>query len=228
MTLKYSQSSWTWLLLFLLLLAPSSAWAEDSKSAATVEKADKGVISLFDGETLKNWKSTAFGSEGEVSVKDGCLRLDKGKPMTGITWTGEALPKVNYEITWEARRVDGSDFYCALTFPVKEDPCTFVVGGWGGKLCGLSSINYQDASENETTRFQEFEQGKWYKFKLRVTEKKIETWLDEKSLADVDYTDKKLTIRLEVERSKPLGFSTYRTLGEIRKVQLKKLTATPE
>ena len=58
--------------------------------------------------------------------------------MTGITWTNE-VPTNNYEISLEAMRVEGSDFFCALTFPVGNDPCSFIVGGWGGGVVGLSS-----------------------------------------------------------------------------------------
>ena len=34
--------------------------------------------SLFDGKTLKNWKSTNFGGEGKVSVENGVLVLVQG------------------------------------------------------------------------------------------------------------------------------------------------------
>ena len=33
---------------------------------------------------------------------------------------------------------------------------TLVLGGWGGSLCGLSSLDYMDASENQTTTFVSF------------------------------------------------------------------------
>ena len=57
----------------------------------------------------------------------------------------------DYEVTLEAMRVDGNDFFCGMTFPAGKDPCTLIVGGWGGTVVGLSSINGMDASENETT-----------------------------------------------------------------------------
>ncbi|MBN2588491.1 MAG: hypothetical protein JXA96_01410 [Sedimentisphaerales bacterium] len=60
--------------------------------------------------------------------------------MQGIYWTGP-LVTMSYEITLEAMRVEGSDFFCGLTFPVDENPCTLIPGGWGGTLCGLSCIN---------------------------------------------------------------------------------------
>ncbi len=73
---------------------------------------------LFDGKTLTHWNSTRFGGEGDVDVEEGVIRLDFGQPLTGITYQGNDLPKNNYEIQLEAKRVDGLDFFCALTFPV--------------------------------------------------------------------------------------------------------------
>ena len=90
-----------------------------------------------------------------------------GSYATGITWNGPIV-RMDYEISLDAMRVDGSDFFCALTFPVGENPCTLVLGGWGGTLCGLSNLDYYDASENETTTFYAFEKNTWYHVRLRV------------------------------------------------------------
>ena len=106
--------------------------------------------------TLGEWKKTAFGGEGDVVVEDGQILIDAGNPMSGITWKGKC-PKMNYELSLEAQRVSGSDFFCGLTFPVGDDPCSFICGGWGGGVVGLSSLDGNDASENETTKYQEFE-----------------------------------------------------------------------
>jgi len=120
-------------------------------------------------------------------------------------------------------RVEGHDFFCGLTFPVGEKPCTLVLGGWGGSLCGLSSIDSFDASENETTKMMSFENGKWYRVRLRVVPDRIQAWLDDEDLVDVDITGKTLSIRLEVEESQPLGIATWNTAGAVRNIKLKKL-----
>ena len=190
--------------------------AEDTVAA-------KGV-SLFDGKTLTGWKKTAFGGEGDVEVEDGRIVMRAGNPMTGITWTGD-YPKMDYEISLEAMRVDGSDFFCGLTFPVGAAPCTFVVGGWGGGVIGLSSINGMDASENETTRYQEFVNGRWHKIRVRVTKDKIESWLDDKQMADVETTDRKISIRPEVELSRPLGIACFATTAALRDIKVLRLNA---
>jgi hypothetical protein len=178
--------------------------------------------SLFDGKTLAGWKKTEFGGEGDVDVEDGRIVMRAGNPMTGITWTG-AYPRMDYELSLEAMRVDGSDFFCGLTFPVGDSPCTFIVGGWGGGVIGLSSINGMDASENETTRYQEFENGKWHKIRVRVTKDKIESWLDDKQMADVETKDRKISIRPEVELSRPLGVACFATTAALRDIHVRKL-----
>lgn len=110
---------------------------------------------LFDGKTLDGWKITNFGGEGEVTVEDGSIILEYGSSLTGITYDG-TFPKTNYEITLEARRLDGTDFFCGMTFPVAESHCSLILGGWGGAVVGLSSIDGHDASENETTQYKKF------------------------------------------------------------------------
>src|SRR6185369_7925223 len=109
--------------------APAPVSPKPSASTAAAQP-DPGEISLFDGKTLTGWKESDFAGRGEVEVKDGRIVIGTGV-MTGITWTNE-VPTNNYEISLEAMRVEGSDFFCALTFPVGKDPCSFIVGGWGG------------------------------------------------------------------------------------------------
>jgi hypothetical protein len=130
-------------------------------------------------------------------------------------------PKMNYEIALEAMRVDGSDFFCGLTFPVGDDPCSFICGGWGGGVVGLSSIDGSDASENETTKYQEFESKRWYKIRVRVTDGKIEAWIDDTQKVDVDTEGKRIGVRIEVDLSRPLGIATYNTTAAVRDIKIK-------
>ena len=183
-------------------------------------------LPLFDGKTLGGWKSTPFGGEGEVRVADGAIRLDMGSDMTGITWSKE-FPKQHYEIELEARRVDGNDFFCGLTFPVGDDPCSLILGGWGGGVVGLSSIDGADASRNATTQFRDFKKGRWYAVKLRVTPERIVCDLDGETIIDQPLRDHVFSIRGEVEASRPLGIATYATVGELRGIRYRRLDPTP-
>ena len=123
---------------------------------------EPGWKPLFDGKTLTNWQPTKFVGEGAVKVENGQIILEAGKDLTGITWTGEKPPDRNYELTLQAMRVEGRDFFAGVTFPVGDSFCSLILGGWGGTVVGLSSINGMDASENETSQSIEFTSGRWY------------------------------------------------------------------
>ena len=196
-----------------LALFAATSVAADDEAAAT---------SLFDGRSLGEWKKTVFGGEGDVEVSDGRITIAAGNPLSGINWSGKH-PKMDYEIALEAMRVDGSDFFCALTFPVDDSSCSFICGGWGGGVVGLSSLDGADASENETTDYQEFKNGRWYKIRVRVTKGKIEAWIDDKQYVDVDTEGKRIGVRIEVDLSRPLGIATYNTTAALRDIKLRRV-----
>jgi len=182
-------------------------------------------VSLFNGKNLDGWKTPEFGGEGEVHVADGNLILEMGVDLTGVTLTNaKKMPLTNYEVELEAMRVDGTDFFCGLTFPVKKDPCSFILGGWGGSLCGISSIDGDDASQNSTTTFQTFKKKQWYKIRLQVTDHKIQAWLDGKQIVDQNLKDRKISIRHEVELSRPFGITSFATTSALKNIKVRKLT----
>lgn len=179
---------------------------------------------LFDGKALGLWKETEFGGTDEVSVRDGSIVLKMGvSDLSGITWTG-ALQRLNYEIALDARRLSGDDFFCGLTFPYGKACCSLIVGGWGGELVGISSLDGLDASENETTVFRTFKTGRWYAIRVRVTTDRIQAWLDDEQVVDVRPGDRKVTVRAEVEASRPLGLAAWRTKAAFRNIRTRTLT----
>lgn len=187
--------------------------------------ADKdGWKSLFNGKDLDGWKITNFGGEGEIYIEDGAVVISQGSDLSGIH-TERELPKSNYEVQFEAQRAAGNDFFAGLTFPVKDSHCSLIVGGWGGGICGLSSLSGMDASENETTSYRDFEKGRWYRIKLIVTDDHISAWIDDKNIVDVDTTGQRIGTRFEVDRSKPFGFATWQTTGKLRDIKIRSLPA---
>lgn len=205
-------------------LPASGLFAEEKKEApAPADAAEAKWRSLFDGKTLKNWKESEFGAAGSVTVEGGQILIGKGEPLTGITWDGPALPKMNYEVRLQGQRVDGDDFFCALTFPVKEDSCSLVLGGWGGGLTGLSSLNGYDASENQTTGYHQFDKKKWYAVRLVVIDGRILAWIDDQRIVNADTEGTKISIRIEVDACRPFGICTFRTLGAIKDLKVREL-----
>ena len=207
----------------LTLFALISLFAAAIDGPAARAQTSESWQPLFDGKTLTNWEPTKFGGEGAVKVENGQIILDTGRSLTGITWAGGELPKTNYEIVMQAMRVDGRDFFAGITFPVSDSFCSLILGGWGGSVVGLSSINFMDASENETSQSIEFENGRWYNVRIRVTPQKIQAWLDDRQIINQDLKDNKISVRMEVEPSKPLGVATWKTKGALRDIRLRRL-----
>ena len=193
-------------------------------SGASAAAKDEAWRPLFDGKILGQWKPTGFGGEGEVVVEDGAIKIGMGADLSGITWSGD-VPRQGYEISLEAQRADGNDFFCGLTFPVGEDPCSFIVGGWGGGVVGLSSIDGEDAAHNATTSFKEFKTGRWYAIRVRVTPDRIVCFIDDEQVVDQPLKDRKLSIRDEVSPSKPLGIATYATTALVKNIRWRPLPA---
>jgi hypothetical protein len=179
--------------------------------------------SMFDGKTLQGWRETAFTGHGKVRLDNGRIVLGPGAPMTGVTFTSE-FPKSNYEVRFEAARIDGNDFFASLTFPVGDAFCTWVMGGWGGDIVGLSSLDGWDASDNETRSYFDFEKGRWYAFRLQVTPSRITGWIDDKQIVSVEITGRKIGLRPgEIQLSAPFGFASYGTTGALRKIDYRLL-----
>ncbi|HUT25507.1 MAG TPA: DUF1080 domain-containing protein, partial [Sumerlaeia bacterium] len=171
---------------------------------------------------LEGWRPTPFGGRGKARVEDAAVYMEMGNDMTGVTWDGP-IARMNYEINLEAKRVDGGDFFCGLTFPVGPDAATLILGGWGGQIVGVSCLDYFDAANNETTRFMEFEMGQWYDVRLRVLPDKIQAWIDDKPIVDVTTTGRKISVRSECDLSVPLGVATWRTTGAFRNARVREV-----
>jgi hypothetical protein len=177
---------------------------------------------LFDGSSLNGWRVTNFGVVGRVELKQGLMVFWMGGPFVGVNYTN-AVPKLNYEVTLEAMRVAGEDFFCGLTFPVGDSFASLIVGGWGGRMVGISSIDGADAAENETTQSITFETGRWYRIRLRVSEQKIEAWIDRKEIVNVVTTGRKLSLRFgDIELSKPFGLASWLTSAAFRDIKIRK------
>lgn len=195
------------ILLVLLCLPASAQWT-----------------SLFDGKQLGRWKETPFTNGGKVDVENASIVLRPGGPLTGVTLIGD-FPKTNYEIRFEAMRRRGNDFFATITFPAGDAFCSWVMGGWGGDIIGLSSIDGWDASENETRTYFNFENNRWYKLRLTVTPEHIRAWIDDDRVISAGIAGRSITLRRgEIKLSAPLGFASYATEGAIRNIEYRAIS----
>jgi hypothetical protein len=182
----------------------------------------EGWRPLFNGHTLDGWEITNFGPQGPVNVSGSSVILNSGDGATGITWAGE-FPVINYEISLEAMRIVGHDFFCGLTFPVGDQYCTLITGGWGGALVGISSIDGRDASENFTGTRIAFENGRWYTIRARVDRETILCFIDNEEIIRVPVTSHNFSVRSEVGLSRPLGIASWYTTAALRNIRFREI-----
>jgi hypothetical protein len=208
--------------LVVLLLANCKGGQKEQKTGQSEIVGTSDSTLIFDGKSLQGWEITNFGPQGPVYVSGGEIILGMGDGCTGITWKGD-FPLTNYEVSLDAMRVDGNDFFCGMTFPVGKDPCTLIVGGWGGTTVGLSCIDRRDASENSTKTLVKFEKKQWYHILLRVTETEIVAIIDSMRLVDFKTEHNKLSIRPEVELSRPFGIASWNTTAAIKNIRVKRI-----
>lgn len=204
-------------LLGLCCILPACSSREDSENRGG--RTPEGWQSLFDGETLSGWEPAQFGGEGWVRVKNGAIYLFQGDSLTGITWKRD-FPTIDYEVSLQAQRVQGSDFFCALTFPVGDSYCTLIVGGWAGSVVGISNVDGQDASENETSRLKRFETGRWYQVRVRVSSVKVEAWIDQERFVELPLKGRELDVRPEVRLCRPFGIASWQTTAALRDIRI--------
>jgi hypothetical protein len=188
---------------------------------------------LFDGKALGGWAASGFEAGGAVKMEPafrggpGAIVIEAGLTLSGVTWQrGGELPRSNYEVELEAMKLEGDDFFCGLTFPVGRSAATFVVGGWGGTVVGISSLDRIDAAENETSRTREFAPNRWYRIRVRVTDAHLEAWIDDEPIVDVALKDRVVSLRPgEIQRSLPLGIATYMTRAAVRGMRIRRLSS---
>ena len=178
--------------------------------------------SLFDGKQLGQWeiiKKNDFEKHGKVTIKNGVIALPAGQPATGIRWKG-TFPRNHYEVSLQARRTKGSDFFCGLTFPFNESYLSLIIGGWGGGVTGLSNIDNMAAVENETTGYLDVKDNRWYQVRLRVTPERIRAWIDQEEILDLVTKDHKFSIWWEQEPVRPFGIASWYTATELRQIRI--------
>jgi len=200
-----------------------------SVSLGGAEVPAKEVV-LFDGKSLDDWEMVDIGASGYVELDEdlGEMLIRQGDSLSGAIYKkAKELKFDRYEITLESKRTAGVDFFCGLTFPVGnvETCATLILGGWGGSVTGISSIDGDDASNNATGTYQRYEDDKWYAVRLRVTPENLSAWIDGRQVVDIDIAGRKISLRSgPMESYVPLSLTTFNTAASVRKVVFKPLS----
>ena len=189
-------------------------------------------VELFDGKTLRGWKRVekfsggalqlGDGGGGEVRVVDGRVVLEGGRPVTGMVWTGE-FPTMGYEVVLDAMRVAGDQGFGNIVFPVGVSRCSLVVGGSGGRFVGLMVVDGRFARGNPTARWMNFDLGRWYRVRLRVTQTRIQSWIDDEKMTDLPTSGRRLTHWSALSGLTPFGLYAVGTTSALRNIRLRRL-----
>jgi hypothetical protein len=184
---------------------------------------------LLNAQHDLHWRPASIPDEGTLTVTKGEITMENGLPMTGCkftAWQEAGLPKTNYSINYEAMRLDGDDIFAMCTFPVgsHQAHATFVIGGWGGTLTGISSIDFKDASENSTRAEQRFGNGVWHRVRIEVRPDDLRAWVNDRPVVNVSIKGRKVSLRPGfIDHCLPFGFATWNSVGKVRAVIIETL-----
>jgi hypothetical protein len=178
--------------------------------------------SLFDGTSLRGWQAidqfprgTGSGKGGRVHVQDGRIVLDKGDPFTGIVWSGEP-PTLGYEIAFETMRGSGDGpCLCNVIYPAGSRSCALLLGDSKGAL-------HLGAAKHPSLRMS-FQPGRWYAVRLRVTEAKVQLWIDRKLVLEGERLGRAPDLWYRWDPLTPLGIFTTRVKSAVRNIRLRRL-----
>lgn len=187
---------------------------------------------LLEAPWAAAWQTADIPDSGAVHVAQGELTLSAGQPMTGAQfggWQAPEFPATSYAIAYDAMRVEGRDFFGTVTFPVGSDQthASFVLGGWGGTVTGISSIDFSDANENQTHGEMAFANDRWYHVRVEVRPSDLRAWVDDRPVVNVSIKGRKVSLRPGfIDRCIPFGFASYGCRSRIKNLVISRLPET--
>jgi hypothetical protein len=212
-----------------LLTAIVLALLTGCRPAKETTEAELKSWRLLEGSWAAVWKPAGIPDQGTIELNDGILMLNAGAPLTGTVfpaWQSSEFPVTHYAVEYEALRVEGEDSFGMLTFPVgsHDAHATFVLGGWGGTVTGISSIDYADANENSTRGEQRFENQRWYHVRLEVRPEDLRVWVEGRPVVNVSIKGRNISLRPGfIDHCRPFGFASYATTARLRNVVVQRL-----
>ncbi|HUT35124.1 MAG TPA: protein kinase [Planctomycetota bacterium] len=194
---------------------------------AVVEAGPGEWQSLFDGKTLTGWKplsSAHFTGKDLVSVSEGSIELRGEGSAAGVTYTG-SVPRMDYEIQFEAMRVKGGGRMAALVFPYGDAHALWALGFHSGSV-GIDMVDNRNDNNwrNPTYKRVEIRSGAWHRWRLSVTRERIQGWLDDKVVLNLATAGHPLSIAGEFAVGAPLALCADQdSAGRIRNIRLRRI-----
>ena len=70
----------------------------------------------------------------------------------------------------------------------------------------------------------EFAHNRWYRIRVRVTEAKIEAWINDEQMVDLETRNRIISLRPgDIQKSLPLGIATYMTRAAVRDIRVRRI-----
>ncbi len=197
---------------------------------------------LFDGKTLDGWKqeTTSQFAEwgiGNVNIENGQLELATSRGRGVAIATTAPVPRTNYEVRVEAMRISGTDF-ASLHFPVGDACCTLMVGAreWDPQdVVALDRVDGKRGLDNNTTHHVSFQSGRWYVVTLRVTDDRVQVWIDKEQVIDLPRRGHEFSVDWEDCWDGPLGVYAWMDPKSgavaklrVRSIRIRELKPPPE
>jgi hypothetical protein len=205
---------------------PAARDAPEKPQPSASARTPGGWRGLFDGKSLDGWrvsKEGDYGKPGRVVVKDDAIDLGKGNPWTAIACTHE-VPTDDYELDFEARRPSGGGDFANFVFPAGSEHGVARIGAnGGGKLVQVRVKGSLDAAKGRASALHQFEQGRWYHFRLRVGRGRVELWLDGEDLLSVPVSRLSTWMSRSHKDLRPLGFFAFSTPSQLRNIRVRRL-----
>jgi Domain of Unknown Function (DUF1080) len=210
--------------LFLIaLIAAVRVDGRGSQDTPPADVAPADPIVLFDGKSMDRWEIADFGGQDRIEVIDGAIVCEPGYPIAGIRSLRDDLPTNDYMLELEAQKIDGTDFFCCLTFPVNDGHLSLVLGGWGGTTCGLSCLDEKDAAHNETRFVRRFPREQWFRIQIRMSGNRVVASIDGEEVVNADLAGRKISLRSEVLRTTPIGICAFETKAAWRNIRVTRI-----
>ncbi|MBM4039871.1 MAG: DUF1080 domain-containing protein [Planctomycetes bacterium] len=179
-------------------------------------------VTLFDGKSLKGWKVVGPALE-PAAVKEGQLVLGQEGTSGGVVRQGE-FPRLNYEVSLEAMKIAGNVDFCMIVFPIGDQEAVWKFGGGAtGNHVALHWVNGGVIPGDEAARVTDITAGRWYKLRIRVTDERVEGWMDEEKKFDLARGATKFTLEDMYAGMRPFGIGTWYTQGAVRNLRLRRL-----
>ena len=129
----------------------------------------------------------------------------------------------DYEVAFEAKRTKGGNNFASTMFPVGSEHVCLSVAGWDGRVVALHWVDGKPGVDNITTRRMDFENGRWYAVRVRVTKEKVQAWIDSDRMIDIARAGHKFTLDGPTAVLKPFGLSTAYSTGVLRNIRLRRI-----